>query len=182
MLIKKYIWKSFLNTVGYMVSNCMSTKKIFQFSVLLLLFAIGHSALAQSLSEKARKHIFKGEINRQGKAVGCHHILAINEYKTSQLVEGTRKDGPNGLFKAKVKVKNGSGKWIAKVSNGGYSTFYPESWSEEKTEKEILQAFKNKRKVNGDLWEGKSSEGIIIQMYLRDDDSIASAFPKDWSR
>jgi Bacterial EndoU nuclease len=150
--------------------------------VFLVALAIGHSSIAQTLSEKAKRHIFKGEINRQGKAVGCHHIRAINEYKTSQIVEGTRKNGPNGLFKAKVKVKNGNGKWVAKVSNQGYSTFYPESWSEEKTEKEILHAFGNKRKVNGDLWEGKSSEGIIIQMYLRDDDSIASAFPKDWTR
>jgi hypothetical protein len=165
-----------------MISYRMSTKRTFRFSVFLLLLVVGHSAFTQSLSEKARKHIFKGEINRKEKAVGCHHILAINEYKTSQIVEGTRKNGPNGLFKAKVKVKNGSGKWIAKVSNGGYSTFYPESWSEEKTEKEILHAFKNKRKVNGDLWEGKSSEGIIIQMYLKNDDSIASAFPKDWTR
>jgi hypothetical protein len=150
--------------------------------VFLVALAIGHSSIAQTLSEKAKRHIFKGEINRQGKAVGCHHIRAINEYKTSQIVEGTRKNGPNGLFKAKVKVKNGNGKWVAKVSNQGYSTFYPESWSEEKTEKEILHAFGNKRKVNGDLWEGKSSEGIIIQMYLKDDDSIASAFPKDWTR
>ncbi len=157
--------------------------KTFRYSfVFLFVLAIGHSSIAQTLSEKAKRHIFKGEINRQGKAVGCHHILAINEYKTSQLVEGSRKNGPNGLFKAKVKVKNGNGKWVAKVSNQGYSTFYPESWSEKKTEKEILYAFANKRKVNGDLWEGKSSEGIIIQMYLKDNNSIASAFPKDWTR
>ncbi len=160
----------------------MHTKNLHYLFIFLLAFAVGHLSVAQTLSEKAKKHIFKGEINRQGKAVGCHHTLAINEYKTSQLVEGTRKNGPNGLFKAKVKVKNGNGKWVAKVSNQGYSTFYPESWSEEKTEKEILHAFSNKRKVNGDLWEGKSSEGIIIQMYLKDDDTIASAFPKDWTR
>jgi hypothetical protein len=160
----------------------MPKKSSRYFSILFLAFAVSNFAFSQKLSEKAKKHIFKGEINRQGKAVGCHHILAINEYKTSQLVEGTRKNGPNGLFKAKVKVKNGNGKWVAKVSNQGYSTFYPESWSEEKTEKEILHAFDNKRKVNGDLWEGKSSEGIIIQMYLRDDNTIASAFPKDWTR
>jgi hypothetical protein len=160
----------------------MPNKSTRYFFIFLLAFAAGHLSVAQKLSEKAKKHIFKGEINRQGKAVGCHHILATNEYKTSQLVEGTRKNGPNGLFKAKVKVKNRNGKWVAKVSNQGYSTFYPESWSEEKTEKEILHAFGNKRNVNGDLWEGKSSEGIIIQMYLKDDDSIASAFPKDWTR
>jgi Bacterial EndoU nuclease len=160
----------------------MRIKSIRYFSIFLLAFAAGHLSVAQTLSEKTKKHIFKGEINRQGKAVGCHHILAISKYKTSQIVEGTRKDGLNGLFKAKVKVKNGNGKWVAKVSNQGYSTFYPESWSEEKTEKEIFHAFGNKRKVNGDLWEGKSSEGIIIQMYLKDDDSIASAFPKDWTR
>jgi hypothetical protein len=160
----------------------MRNKRFLPFYVLILLLVAGEHTFGQILTEKTRRHIFKGEINRQGKAVGCHHIFAINEYKTSQLVEGTRKDGPNGLFKAKVKVKNENGKWIAKVSNRGYSTFYPEDWSEKKTEKEILHAFVNKRKVNGDLWEGKSREGIIIQMYLKEDGDIATAFPKDWTR
>jgi Bacterial EndoU nuclease len=160
----------------------MSSKPTRYLFTFLVALAIGHLSFAQTLSEKAKRHIFKGEINRRGKAVGCHHMSAITEYKTSQIVSGTRKNGPNGLFKAKVKIKNENGKWISKVSNQGYSTFYPESWSEEKTEKEIVHAFGNKRKVNGDLWEGKSTEGIIIQMYLKDDDSIASAFPKDWTR
>jgi Bacterial EndoU nuclease len=155
-------------------------KNIFALNFLLL---TSLSALqAQHLSPKAEKHIFQGEINRQGKAVGCHHIRAINFYKTAQIVEGTRTNGPNGLFKAKVKVKSASGKWVDKISNGGYSTFFPEKWTEEKTKAEIEKAFQNKRQVNGDLYEGKCSEGWIIQFYVNDDETIPTAYPRDWSR
>ena len=153
--------------------------KAFVFSLALVLpsFASG-----QIISEKTKRHIFQGEINRQGKAVGCHHIFAITKYKTSQLVDKSRKNGPKDIFKAKVKVKDENGRWIAKVSNQGFSTFYPESWNENKTLEAILEAYHTKRKVNGELWEGKCKEGIIIQMYVKSDGSIASAFPKDWTR
>lgn len=118
-----------------------------------LLLLIGVVTMhGQHLTAKAEKHIFKGEINRQGKAVGCHHMRAINFYKTAQIIEGTRVNGPNGLFKAKVKVKSPSGKWVEKISNNGYSTFFPEKWTEEKTKAEIEKAFQNRRQVNGDLY------------------------------
>jgi hypothetical protein len=146
----------------------------------LLLFSLTLSA--QTITEKTKRHIFKGEINRQGKAVGCHHINAINQYKTAQLVPNTRKNGPNGLFKAKVRVKDEDGRWIAKVSNGGYSTFFPEGWSEEKTMDAIKEAYRGKRRINGELFEGKTKEGITIQFYAKPDGFIASAFPKDWTR
>lgn len=146
----------------------------------LLLFSL--TLCAQTITEKTKRHIFKGEINRQGKAVGCRHVNAINEYKTAQLVPNTRKNGPNGLFKAKVPVKNVDGRWITKVSNGGYSTFFPEDWSEEKTLEAISEAYRGKRKVNGELYEGKTKDGITIQFYAKPDGFIASAFPKDWTR
>lgn len=136
---------------------------------------------AQTITEKTKRHIFKGEINRQGKAVGCHHIHAINKYKTAQLMAKTRKNGPHGLFKAKVKVKNEDDKWVAKVSNQGYSTFFPEDWSDEKTIEAIEEAYQNKRLVNNELYEGKTTEGIILQFYAKPDGTIASAFPKDWT-
>lgn len=139
-------------------------------------------ASGQVITAKTERHIFQGEINRQGKAVGCHHLRAVTHYKTAQLVEGTRQNGPNQIFKAKVKIKSASGRWVAKVSNGGYSTFFPEHWSEGKTKEEIMRAYQNRRPVSGDLYEGKCSEGWIIQFYVSDDGSIASAFPRDWTR
>lgn len=113
--------------------------------LLLPFLLLGQLAFAQTITEKTKRHIFKGEINRQGNAVGCHHIHAINKYKTAQLIAKTRKNGPHGLFKAKVKVKNEDDKWVAKVSNQGYSTFFPEDWSEEKT----LRLSKKLTKING---------------------------------
>lgn len=150
--------------------------------LLLPFLLLGQLAFAQTITEKTKRHIFKGEINRQGNAVGCHHIHAINKYKTAQLIAKTRKNGPHGLFKAKVKVKNEDGKWVAKVSNQGYSTFFPEDWSEEKTIEAIQEAYQNKRLVNGELYKGKTTEGIILQFYAKPDGTIASAYPKDWTR
>ncbi|MFM7488087.1 MAG: EndoU domain-containing protein, partial [Cytophagales bacterium] len=68
------------------------------------------------------------------------------------------------------------------VSNGGYSTFFPEDCSEEKTLEAISEAYRGKRKVNGELYEGKTKDGITIQFYAKPDGFIASAFPKDWTR
>ena len=81
-----------------------------------------------------------------------------------------------------MKVKSASGKWVEKISNGGYSTFFPEKWSEEKTKAEIEKAFQSKRQVNGDLYEGKCSEGWIIQFYVNHDETISTAYPRDWTR
>ncbi|MFM8913509.1 MAG: EndoU domain-containing protein [Flammeovirgaceae bacterium] len=151
-------------------------------SLWVLLSTLAVTLCAQTITEKTKRHIFQGEINRQGKAVGCHHINAINQYKTAQLVPNTRKNGPSGIFKAKVRVKDRNGRWIAKVSNGGYSTFFPETWGEEKTLEAIKEVYNNKRKINGDLYEGKTKDGIAIQFYAKPDGFIASAFPKDWTR
>jgi hypothetical protein len=152
------------------------------FSLAVTLLTLSLTLCAQTITEKTKRHIFKGEINRQGKAVGCHHVNAINQYKTAQLILNTRKNGSNGLFKAKVRVKNEDGRWITKVSNGGYSTFFPEDWSEEKTIEAIKEAYRSKRRVNSELFEGKTKDGITIQFYAKPDGFIASAFPKDWTR
>lgn len=137
---------------------------------------------AQPITEKTRQHIFKGEINRSGKAVGCHHHRAVETYRTARLVNNSVINGPHQLFKAKVEIKDSRGRWIRKVSNGGYSTFFPKDWSEEKTEEEILKVYEGRRRVTGDLYEGKCSEGWIIQMYVSRDGRIATAFPRDWQR
>ncbi|GEM_PF-1646622 len=131
-------------------------------------------------NEKAKKHIFYGEISASGSVGGVHHISAINS-GSARIVPGTRTDDPNGsgLYEAKVEVKDDNGIYQPKLTNrGGYSTFFPDSWNQQKVLEEIAYAYKNRIPVSGNIFEGTSIDGLIkIQMYLRSDKSIISAFP-----
>ncbi|MFN8437804.1 MAG: EndoU domain-containing protein [Cytophagales bacterium] len=157
--------------------------------IFICLFGFGLFAQNQTiLGYKAKKHIFEGEVkNKKGRlqASGCHHHNATDK-KTARIVEKTLKENPTtGVYKAKVEIYDFQTKsWIAKVANGGYSTFFPKKWTVQETEKAILEAYKNKTLVSGSSNEYKAytKEGIEIRMYLRDDGGIISAFPQDWER
>lgn len=42
----------------------------------------------------------------------------------------------------------------------------------------INEAYKNKKLIDGDFYEGTTASGIIICMYLNDELKIKAAFPK----
>jgi hypothetical protein len=127
-------------------------------------------------------HIFKGAINKSGKATGVHHIRAIKS-GTAKIVAGSKQDvGPPGFYKAKVQVKHGN-TFVDKVDNNGYSTFFPDNWDEVKTMDKIKEAANNKI---DDLYQdakvytfiGQTSEGIKIRITIwKKYDNIYSAFP-----
>jgi hypothetical protein len=134
---------------------------------------------AHSFNQKAEKHIFEGEINpNNGKAGGVHHINAVKN-GTAIIDESSIVEGTNGTFKAKIKVKNADGVWIAKTTNGGFSTFFPNTWSKEKVIEEIMDAFENRKLVPGTQSEfaGFTAEEMEIRMYINSDGQITSAFP-----
>lgn len=139
------------------------------------------------LGSKAEKHIFEGEIKeKNGKllANGCHHYSAI-EKGTARIISNTEKKNTNGIFKAKVEIYYKTKQiWIKKVSNGGYSTFFPKIWSISKTKQEILTAYKNKVKVpnTNNEYRAYCSNNIEVRMYLKDNGEIISAFPADWEQ
>lgn len=122
-------------------------------------------------------HIMRGNI-KNGKAGGVHHISAITQGTAKEI--GERIVGPNGLYKVKVSVKDANG-FIAKTDNGGYSTFFPESWDQIKVLDEIKHAVtvSNRNLVKGNEYWGYATDGITkIHYYLRTDGTIISAFPK----
>lgn len=119
----------------------------------------------------AIEHIFEGQINSSGNATGYHYEGIKNS--AGKVVEGTRTT-PNelGIYEAKVTV-NG----VAKASNGGYSTFYPQSYSPQQVVDAINEAYNNKQYIRDNIYMGSSKAGIDISMYLTDDGMIISAFP-----
>lgn len=119
----------------------------------------------------AIEHIFEGQINSSGNATGYHYDGIADS--AGRIIPGT-KTTPNalGVYEAKVEVKG-----IAKASNGGYSTFFPDSMSPQQVVDAINEAYANKQLIRSNIYIGSSQGGIDIEMYLTDDGKIISAFP-----
>ncbi len=88
------------------------------------------------IGNKGLKHIFRGEINSVGNAVGVHHISAINA-GTARIVPNSIEQITNGFYKASVEVLDNSGNWITKADK---STFFPDTWDEVRVMQEIQSA------------------------------------------
>lgn len=118
----------------------------------------------------ALEHIFFGSINRQGNASGYHHEGMPDS--PGHVVEGTRSEpDENEVYEAKVMVGD-----VKKVSNKGYSTFFPIDWSAQAVVDAINEAYTGREWVTGNVWSGMF-EGMEIQFYLDDEEHIISAFP-----
>lgn len=119
----------------------------------------------------ALAHIFEGEINRRGDAVGFHYDGLPT--KKGRVIDGTKtKPNRHGVYEAKVEVDG-----VKKRSNGGKSTLYPEEWDAQQVVDAINEAYETKTFISGNTYEGLSREGMRIRMYLDNDDKIISAFP-----
>ncbi|WP_322786415.1 EndoU domain-containing protein [Fictibacillus gelatini] len=112
------------------------------------------------------KHIYHGEINKRGKAVGYHHESMMG----GKIIPGTENvPDKNGIYKAKVEIDG-----VEKVAK---SSFFPKEWNRVDVLKAIDEAYQNKKQIGSNKYLGKTSSGIKIEMYLNKDGSIATAYP-----
>ncbi|WP_338684017.1 T7SS effector LXG polymorphic toxin [Bacillus velezensis] len=112
------------------------------------------------------KHIYHGEVNKRGKAVGYHHESMMG----GKIIPGTeKKPDKNGVYMAKVEV--GSVKKIAD------SSFFPREWNRADVLKAIDKAYHTRKQVRSNKYRGVTSTGIKIEMYLNSDGTIATAYP-----
>ncbi|WHY39731.1 T7SS effector LXG polymorphic toxin [Bacillus velezensis] len=112
------------------------------------------------------KHIYHGEVNKRGKAVGYHHESMIG----GKIIPGTeKKPDKNGVYMAKVEV--GAVKKIAD------SSFFPREWNRADVLKAIDEAYHTRKQVRSNKYRGITSTGIKIEMYLNSDGTIATAYP-----
>lgn len=125
----------------------------------------------ENFTPGAVEHILEGELNRNGEAVGFHYNQL--DTKKGEVIAGTETDlDEQGVYEAKVKVED-----VEKTSNGGYSTFFPDDWDSQDVIDAINDAYEHREFIHGNTYEGLTEDGIIIRMYLTDDDKIISAFP-----
>lgn len=120
---------------------------------------------------RALEHILEGEVNKKGQAVGFHYDRLPS--KKGEIIEGTKTE-PNefGVYEAKVIVSD-----VEKTSNGGKSTFFPNEYDTQQVVDSINEAYDEKIFISGNTYEGLTTDGIAIRMYLDNDEKIISAFP-----
>lgn len=120
----------------------------------------------------AIKHIFVGKIDSNGSAEGFHY--ANLKDSKSHIIANTE-SSPNqyGVYKARVKIDG-----TIKSDDGGYSTFFPSSLSPQEVINYINEAYSNRHHIHNNIYIGKASNGMEIEMYLTEDNKIISAFPK----
>ncbi|MFK8881687.1 T7SS effector LXG polymorphic toxin [Bacillus velezensis] len=112
------------------------------------------------------KHIYHGEVNKRGKAVGYHHESMMG----GKIIPDTeKKPDKNGVYMTKVEV--GSVKKIAD------SSFFPREWNRADVLKAIDEAYHTRKQVRSNKYRGITSTGIKIEMYLNSDGTIATAYP-----
>jgi hypothetical protein len=121
------------------------------------------------------KHIFHGEINRRGRAVGFHHAGSLGHQGRARISSIVDPANAQGVYRARVEVFNSAtGQWVTK---GLPSTFFPNAWSRTKVLGEIRGAFGNQTLTRGNRFEGLSPSGVRIGGYLDNAGNINTAFP-----
>lgn len=119
----------------------------------------------------AVEHILEGELNKEGEAVGFHYNRLST--KKGEIIAGTETEANKfGVYEAEVIVND-----VAKTSNHGKSTFFPNEWDTQHVIDAINEAYNVKTLISGNTYEGLTADGMRIRMYLDDHDKIISAFP-----
>lgn len=125
----------------------------------------------EHFSRKLIEHIFMGTINSKGNATGYHYDGIIDS--PGQIIEGTKGESDsNGVYNAEVEVDG-----VAKTSNRGRSSFYPEDMTPQEVVDAINEAYETRQEIDEDKYEGETSRGFLIQMYVDDNGYITTAFP-----
>lgn len=130
------------------------------------------------------------DINANGTGFkGCHSKLALDDYvinnpkATYELRNKVFDVNSNGVYEANPIIKLQNGSELVKINNAGKSTFFPDTWNEQKILDEVEYAIVNNHgklptKPNGNEYFGYSSDGKVkIHFYLNSDGSIGSYFP-----
>ena len=120
-------------------------------------------------------HIFQGEINRRGLAVGYHHRPNGKDSNNARMVKLTGLPNRQGIYIGRVEIRNpANGQWVSKLSS---STFFPDQWSQVKVLSEIQSAFASANKSK-EPWQGTSPSGLKIEGYYnKATNTITTAYP-----
>lgn len=120
-------------------------------------------------------HIFQGEINRKGLAVGYHHRPNGQDSNNARLVKITGLPNNQGVYVGRVEIRNpANGQWVSKDSS---SSFFPDRFSQAQVLNEIQGAFASANKSQ-ERWQATSPSGLKIEgFYSKKTNTITTAYP-----
>jgi hypothetical protein len=109
-------------------------------------------------------HVIGADYNpNSGKVTGGHSTLDGDV----KIVSVSKGPDANGVYEAKVQMKDDKGNWIDKTSNGGNNAMFPTSWTENRIKVEIDGAWNSPTKViDGNRWRAQSPSGVTIEGWL----------------
>ena len=130
--------------------------------------ALANLQRTERFADGAVKHIFNGEINPKGKAVGYHYEgLAGTD---GRVIPGTKSaEDSSGVYRAEVEV-NG-------VRKREGSTFFPKSWTPQQVVNAINKAYDGREHLQENLYTG-TVNGVRIMMRLDKNGKISTAYPQ----
>lgn len=70
----------------------------------------------------------------------------------------------------------GCDKYGWETKNKKDSSFFPDSWDDEKVRSELAFAYTNKTHKEGNLWKGKMTDGVEVNIHI-ENEIINSAYP-----
>jgi hypothetical protein len=135
---------------------------------------IAKAPISKSLTIN-QTHIFQGEINRKGLAVGYHHRPNGKDASNARLSKLTGLPNTQGVYIGRVEIRNpANGQWVSKLSS---STFFPDNWSQAQVLTEIQGAFATVTPPK-EFWQATSPSGLKIEgYYSKATNTITTAYP-----
>ncbi len=123
------------------------------------------------LPKKTRAHIFHGEINGSGKAVGWHCEATAKDDPGTRIVKLIGEPDSKGVYRAQVEIKG--------LRKEAMSTFFPKTMSIQDVVTAVGEAWRVRKPVTGkdNYYEGRSKGNLLIGMYLDEQGEIRTAFP-----
>lgn len=115
-------------------------------------------------------HVFEGEINKRGRAVGFHSRPGGQNPPNARVVRVIDRANRFGVYTAEVEIRSASG-WLQKRS-----TFYPDTMGRDAVLKAILNAYQNRAPGGAEKFRGPSGRGFTIEGYYQDG-RINTAYP-----
>ncbi|MGE7219250.1 EndoU domain-containing protein [Priestia koreensis] len=135
-------------------------------STLMLMYRSNGSQ--RPITGRTVEHVFHGQVNRRGRAVGYHHESMMGG---GEVLSITHPPVARGIYQAEITV-NGRRK-------DGISTFFPKDWDRVQVLNAINEAYENKQLLNrrSRSYVGTTSDGLKIKMYVNTEGKISTAFP-----
>jgi len=145
--------------------NISLSKLIWQVTILLCLVSVRSFAADWSETNPPLNltHIFEGEINNRGKAVGFHARYLGQDPENSQLLRIISGPNERGVYTGEVEIYDEKeDRWKRKA----FTSFFPDQLTKGQIQKLILKAYHEGKTNKRGKWRGKSGLGFAIEGWL----------------